>query len=96
VFSLAHDIVNSLSDNSSSLLDFMEFLRVHVLELVRIHPQKCYRLFRHNRYDESKLLRELRKHPEQRFQLLTAIIRETAEQNEEQSTQSPTKICNIL
>lgn len=82
MFSLAQDIVKSLSDNPGALMDFLEFLQVHILELVRIDPQQTYRLFRSNRYDESKLLNKLRKNADKRFELLTAIIRDAEERKE--------------
>lgn len=95
VFSLATDIVKFLEERADALLDFLEFLRVHVLELVKIDAKLTYKLFRINNYDESKLLRELRKHPESRFELLTAIIKDTEEEGLEQSTQWLTQTCSI-
>lgn len=55
--------MKSLSADQGALLDFLEFLRVHIFSLVQISPIKAYRVFRSSRYDEGKLLRELRKQP---------------------------------
>lgn len=67
-------ITNDIKDDQEKLADFIEHLRSHLAELAQLDARATLKIFRNQGYDEGKLLRDLRKKPELKFEMLHAII----------------------